>query len=39
MQLEDVLEADEPPTADEVEAYARYLGIEPVKVRLSVREV
>jgi hypothetical protein len=32
LQLEGVLEADEPPTAAEVQAYARYLGMDPVKV-------
>lgn len=39
MQLEGVLEADEPPTVEEVQAYALYLGIDPVQVRLSAREV
>lgn len=36
MQLEGVLEADEPPSAEEVQAYARYLGIDPLQVRYGV---
>jgi hypothetical protein len=32
LQLEGVLEADEPPSVAEVQAYARYLGMDPVKV-------
>lgn len=32
VQLQGVLEAEEPPTAEEVQAYARYLGMDPSQV-------